>query len=201
MVALDAADVGAGEGAGQERIFAVALLVAPPARVARQIDVQPVHEHGLLIPRVLRDVAGLDALRFAGPLDQRRIPGRAQAEGQRERRRGDRLLRPEAALANELVQAFGAAHVGDPEARHRRARLQTGQLLVEGHRRQDGVDALLDGHGRVAEWRVGRLRRGRLGSLLRHQCAGQPARAKDEQGFEDNRLRSHRTHLQERRAA
>ena len=193
IAALDAADVRAGEGAGQERILAVALLVASPARVAREVDVQPVHQHRLVVLRVLRDVARLDALRLAGALQQRRIPGGAEPERQRERRRRNRLLRTEAALANELMQALRAAHVGDAEARHRGAGLQAGELLVERHRRQQGVDALLDRQRRVAERRVGWWRRG----LLRDERGGQQAaRAEDEQGLGGDRLPGHGTHLQ-----
>ena len=193
MVALDAADVGAGEGAGQERILAVALLVAPPARIARQVDVQPVHQHGLLVLRVLRDVTRLDALRLAGAPQQRRIPGGAEPERQRERRRWNRLLRSEAALANELMQAFRAAHVRDAEARYGGAGLQAGELLVQRHRRQDGVDALLERQRRVAKRRVGWWRRG----LLRDERGGQQGtRAEDEQGLGEDHLPGHETHLQ-----
>ena len=193
MVALDAADVGAGEGTGQEWILAVALLVTAPAWVAREIDVQPVHQHRLPVLGMLRDVARLDGLRRAGPLQQRGIPGGAESERQGERRRRNGLFRPEAALANELVQPLRAAHVGDAEARHRRAGLQAGEFLVQRHRRQDGVHALLDRQRRVAERRVGWRRRG----LLRDQRGGQQAaRAEDEQGLREYRLPGHGTHLQ-----
>ena len=92
------------------------------------------------------------------------------------------------------MQPLRAAHVGDAEARHRRAGLQAGELLVQRHRRQDGVDALLDRQRRVAERRVGRCA---LRGLLRDERGGQQAaRAEDEQGLGEDRLPGHGTHLQ-----
>jgi hypothetical protein len=142
---------------------------------------------------MLRDVARLVALRLAGAPQQRWIPGGAEAERQRERRRRNRLLGTEAALANELMQALGAAHVGDAEAGHGGARLQTGELLFQRHRRQDGVDARLDRQRCVAKRRI----RGWSRRLPGDERGGQQAaRADDEQGLGDDRLPGHETHLQ-----
>ena len=70
--ALVAADGGDAELADQERILAVGLFDAAPARIARQVDDRRQHDLAAAGPRFL----GGDGHRA---LDQRRVPGRAEA--------------------------------------------------------------------------------------------------------------------------
>ena len=92
--------------------------------------------------------------------------------------------RPEAGLAHELMQALGAADVGDAKPRHRRAHLQARQLLVQRHRREDGVDPRLDGQCCVTERRV-RQRRGLRGDGLLGDtaAASRPIAARTSRGL------------------
>ena len=99
--ALVAADGGDAELADEERILAVGLLDAAPARIARQVDHRRQHDLAAAGPRFL----GGDGHRA---LDQRRVPGGAEAERHREVRR----LR-----GDEAVQRLLVEHHGNPEPR------------------------------------------------------------------------------------
>ena len=117
-VALEAAHLGACHGGAEVGIFAAALLDAPPARIARDVD------HGREGP------ADPDALRLARReglrrFFHRRIPGRRHAERDREDRaiavdhveaEQQRDVQP-ALLEGEMLQPIDLLRIGEPQHR------------------------------------------------------------------------------------
>jgi hypothetical protein len=137
---LVAAHGGDPELADQEGILAVGLLDAAPARVTRQIDHGGQHDLATAGSRLL----GGDGHR---PLDERRVPGRAERERHREVRRLRR---------HEAVQGLLVEHHGDAEARVLDHPLldrvgELGVLARAAHVRAGGGPANLAGARQLAE--------------------------------------------------
>ena len=160
VVPLDAAGERRRHHAVEERVLAVDLLGATPARVPREVGLRaPDHQHGEPGLAALRDVPRFGSLHAAGPADEVRVPARTHAGrlGKLGRRDGRHAPLRHAPL-DETVDALG-----HPEARHAQPRHagaeapESLQLLVGGHERQQVRDALLGGKVGVPEGR--RLRR------------------------------------------
>ncbi len=133
IAALHAFDEGAPHASGEERIFAVGLLPAPPARVAKDIDIrrpegQPVEDAVIALAlRLVELGAALGGDDVAHLVDDRRIPRRGHADGLREDGRVAGAGDPVERLIPGLV-------VGDAEARDGRGKvLQLRGLFVERH--------------------------------------------------------------------
>ncbi len=156
VVTLEPLAVRGRDGPGEQRILGVALLVAPRARVAQQVD----HRRPHLQPPQ-DGIDGVVAARLvahgrADLPDQRRVPGAGQPDRLREDGAGGELLVPVVVAVvgpGDTVQRLGAVLVvGDAEARDRRLRLvQQAQLLVEGEPAEQVGDALVERQGRVLE--------------------------------------------------
>ena len=152
IVALEPFDHGGDHGAVEERIFAEALFGASPARVAAEVGIGRAN-HQAAAMEALIDVAGFGAFDAAGFADEVRIPGFAHADGLRELGGGDGLgTAPSAgATEGEAVQTFDVASGMDAEPRHAGVGAEAGDLFIEGHERDDVVDALLDGEAGILE--------------------------------------------------
>ena len=98
----------------------------------------------------LRDVAGFVAFDAGGLLDERGVPGFAEAGRLRELRGGDGVAAAAAAL-HDSVNALGAAEAGNAETRHGGVGAEAVDLLVERHEREEIVDAFFCGEAGVAE--------------------------------------------------
>ena len=121
IVALHALDEGHGHAAGEERIFAVGLLAAAPARIAEDVDVgRPEGEAAIAAVIVVADGLVVLGARLGGDgvgdaVHQVGVPGGGEPDGLRE----DGGL----AGARDAVQRFVPPVVGgDAEARDARAR-------------------------------------------------------------------------------
>ena len=131
VVTLQAVDEGGDHGAVEERVFAVDLFAAAPARVAGEVGLRaPEHEDAAVVFWRLRDVAGFVAFDAGGLLDERGVPGFAHAGRLRELRGGDGVAAAAAAL-HDAVNALGAAEAGDAEARDGGVGAEAVDLLVE----------------------------------------------------------------------
>jgi hypothetical protein len=151
VVALEAVDERGDHGAVEEWVLAVDLFAAAPARVAGEIGLRaPEHEDAAVVLGRLRDVAGFVAFNAGGLLDERGVPGLAEAGRLRELRGGDGVATPAAAL-HDSVNALRAAKAGNAKARHGSVGAEALDLLVERHEREKIVDALLWREGWVVE--------------------------------------------------
>ncbi len=172
IVALEAAGEGRRHGAVEEGIFAVNLFAASPARVAAEVRLgAPEHEDLPVVLGGLGDKASLVALYAGGLAHQRGIPGGAHARGLRELRGGDGFAPPSRLALHHAVNAFGTADIGNAETRNSGAHAEAVDLLIDGHERQQIVDALGGGQIGIVKrevlkmplidlcWLRGRLRR------------------------------------------
>ena len=166
VVALQAVHERHAEAGGEERVLAVGLLAAAPARIAEDIDVgrpkgEAVEDRALLRRAgvAVELGAALDADDVRDVVVQRRVPHRSQADGLREDGRdtgvGDAVQR----LAPPVVfRDAEARHAGGGVAHH-------AGLLLERHPGGEIMDARL--------LRLGRVEVGRRG----FHCGQQGARA------------------------
>ena len=132
-----------------ERVLAVGLLRAAPARVAQHVDRRREEDARRLRARLLAD-------RLADALLERRVPGRAARHADRERRG---VPRPGAHAARPVDHAEAGdaerGRAGRAPAVAERAAVHLRDLLGERHLREQRVDARLDGvAGVAAEARV-----------------------------------------------
>ncbi len=152
IVALQAVDEGGGHGAVEEGIFAVDFFAAAPAGVAVEIGLgSPEHEDLAVVFRGLGDEARLIAFDAGGLADEVGIPGGAHAGRLRKLRGGDGRAAGAGLALDYAVNAFGAADVGNAEARYRGVGSQAVDLFVDGHEREEIVDALLGGKAGIIE--------------------------------------------------
>ena len=168
VVALQALDEGDADARRQVRVFAVGLLSAAPARVAKDVDVgrpdrEPSIPLGAAVGLHVLDVLGakLGGDRVCRFLDQRRVPRGRHADRLREHRRH--------AGAGDPVQAFVPPVVrGHTQPRNRRGSMtELRGLLFQRHARHERRRALL---GR--ERRVVPLERDVRRRMRRHSSGG-----------------------------
>ncbi len=165
IVALQALHEGRRHGAVEERIFAIDLLAAAPARIARQVGLRsPQHEDLPAVFRGLGDITRLVAFHAGGLLHNFRVPGFAHAGWLRKLGSGDRrqIALATAALDN-AVNAFGTADITDAEARHAGLCAEDVDFLIDSHQGEDIVDALFGRQIRILERIL----------ILRHRWCGQ----------------------------
>jgi hypothetical protein len=134
-LALDAAHEGAGDPAGEQRVLAVVLEVAPAQRMALHVEPRAEQQGHVLRPR-------LGADRRPDPLDQLRVPGGGHGRGRREAGRGlagaDRLAgaapQPDGTIGHPNRRDAEALYIGGlpgVAAGHQRSLLLQGQLRDE----------------------------------------------------------------------
>ena len=155
IVSLHAGDEGDGHAAGEEGIFAVGLLAASPAGIAKDVDVgRPEGESEELLVLVVAHGFVVFGARFGGDglahgVDHLRVPGGGHADD----------LGKVGGVSGEgdAVQAFIPPVVfGDAETRDGRGVVaHLLNLFFEGHLRNKSVDALIDGKGGVQPGLVG----------------------------------------------
>ncbi len=154
MIALQALHEGRHQRPVEERILAVTFLGAAPADVATQVGVGRAH-HQAAAPEALalRHVARLVALDGGDLVDEVGVPGLAQANRLRERRRRHgRRSAPAAWPAHgQPVQTFDVARPPHAQARHVGDRSQAVDFLTDRHQRQEVVDARFCGQVGVGE--------------------------------------------------
>jgi len=149
VVSLEARDEGDAEAAGEEGIFAVGFLAASPAGIAKDVDVgRPEGEAVVAAGVVVGDGVVVFGARFGGDdvgdgVDQIGVPRGAEANGLGE----DGGV----AGAGDAVESFVPPVVhGNLQTRDGGSDvLHLGDFFLEGHARDEIVDALLDGVGRV----------------------------------------------------
>ena len=153
IVALHAGDKRHAHAAGEKRIFAIGLLAASPARVAKDVDVggpegeseehlMVVFAHGLV---VLGARFGGDGLAHA--MHETGVPGGGHADNLREVRG--------VARKSDAVQTFVPPIVfGNAEARDSRGVIaHLRDLLLESHAADEVVDSLIDRESGIHEWK------------------------------------------------
>ena len=137
-----------------ERVLAVDLLRAAPARVAREVGVRRAHDEARPgVARALEEVAGFLRLLRGDAADEVRVPGRAEPVRLGELRgRGRVAASPvrRAALGDAVV-ALDVRRALDAEARHRRPPGHAGDLLLERQAPDEVGDALLGRPVRILE--------------------------------------------------
>ena len=149
VVALNSADEGDAQAAGQERVFAVSFLAAAPARVAKDVDVgrpegEPV-EDAVVALSLRLVVLGAGFLRddVAHALHDGAVPGGRHADGLRKH---GGIPGPRHAVES-LVPCLVIGHAetgngGGPVFKLRR-------LLFESHLAHEGVGAFARGEIRI----------------------------------------------------
>jgi hypothetical protein len=149
IVALHSTDESHTHAAGQERILAVCLLIAPPTRIASDIDVRGPEVQPFLkvaAPCAHSDVvicSSLSSDGFRHPVDERHVKGRGETDWLREYGRESGSRNP--------VQCFTPPIVGrDLQARNfARLVYQLGYLLLKSHSPHQVVDPYVDRLRRV----------------------------------------------------
>jgi hypothetical protein len=161
---LDAGDILDRDARGEERILAVGLLPAAPARIAKDVDVGRPETQPVI---GLAAFAVTDGLVILGPglvgddlpdlVDQRRVPRRGHADGLR--KNGG------VTFARHAVQGLAPVVVGgDLQAREGRGGVdELRRLLGQRHAGDEIVDARVHRLGGIGV----DLRRGHLGNLRR----------------------------------
>ena len=154
----------------KECVLAIAFFVSAPARVAAQIGVgRSDHDSALFVFRTLKDVSSFVAFDFSGLPQDIGVPGFAESDSLWKRRARNRQ-RPAPlswSTLRQSVNTFDVAAAFDTQARDARIGVETFDLLVECHQREDVVDSLFDWEIRVLEGILLRWRR-----PLRNQHGG-----------------------------
>ena len=174
VVALQSLGVGRGQRAHQERVFAVGLFGAAPARIAAQVGVGRAHHQPALMELVVGP-ARLVSLFRGGLLQQFGVPRLAQPVRLRELRGGRH--QPASAPSSrpaqrQSVQPLHMVRPNDAKPRNGGIGAQHRQLLLQRHALDQVGDALLHGKLRVLiGQKLGRRRRGRFRGLSRARPA------------------------------
>jgi hypothetical protein len=184
VLALDAADGGAGQGSGQERVLAEVFEVAAVERVAGEVDPAVQQDVEALLPRLLAD---------HGPAGEGDVgtPGGGQqhagGQGGRVVVTASRGGHPEAGVALAQVRQAEARDAGDEAGgglhARRRAGLQhagevamdEGDLLVLGHLGERELGAAVGREAGVAPGKGPRLRMRRRRRQSAQRQGGDPA--------------------------
>src|ERR1044072_2367488 len=131
----------------EECVFTVTLLVSAPARIASDIGVRRSDDDtALIVFRTLKNVARFVAFDLSGLPQDLRIPGLAKPNSLWEGRRRDSLWPAPFSwpTLRQTMNAFDVSTGLDTESRHAWICIETFDLLVDGHQREDVVDSLFD---------------------------------------------------------
>src|SRR5689334_7618356 len=152
MITLQTLCEGDHHRAVEERVLTVAFLGASPTRIASDVGIRRSdHDSALVIFRTLKNVASFVAFDLPGLFQQLRIPRLAEPDALLKRRRRNRQRSSPLAWTTlrQPVNAFDVTARCDPETRHTRICIETLDLLVDRHQRENVVDALLDRKVRI----------------------------------------------------
>src|SRR6185369_11537529 len=155
MIALQTFTKSDDERAVEKCVLAVALFCSAPTWIAPEVGIwRADYDSALVILRTLKDVTGFVTLDLSGLFQQLGIPRFSETDSLRKRRaRHSQRPAPFAwATLRQTVNAFDVPAGLDAKSKHARIRVETLDLLVERHRREDVVDSLFDGKIGILEW-------------------------------------------------
>src|SRR5215208_6366936 len=143
MIALQTFAEGNDHRPVEECVFAIALLIPAPTWIAADIRVRRSdYDTALFIFGTLKHVTRFIAFDFSGLSQDIGVPGFAEPDPlwKRRARNGQGPTPLSWSTLGQPVNAFGVATAFNAQARHARIGVETLDLLVDCHQREDVID-------------------------------------------------------------